>query len=71
MESVRAVIGDQNLVSAFWMVIGSVVLSNIGLLVGAAVSHFRKIQKMRKDINEAHRLIRILRNQNNDSNEGE
>lgn len=61
---VRAAIGDENLQKAFWLAIGSLVFSNAGLIIGAVVSHFRKIAKMRSDLNEAFRRIRDLENNN-------
>lgn len=64
MESIRAAIGDQNLQSAFWLMVGSLILSNAGLIVGAIISHIKNVHKMRLDLNEAFRRIRILEKQN-------
>lgn len=60
-ESARAVIGDQNMQMAFWTVIGSLVLSNAGLIAKEILSHFRGLRKMRKDIDSAWIEIRILK----------
>ncbi|KYG70039.1 hypothetical protein AZI85_15210 [Bdellovibrio bacteriovorus] len=61
MEEIRAVIGDQNMQNAFWLVVGSLVLSNAGLIASGVVSHFRKIRKMRRDIDTAWVEIRLLK----------
>lgn len=58
----QASIGEQNMQTAFWAMLGSLVLSNIGLIIGAFFSHIRKFNKMRIDINEAHKKLRELNN---------
>ncbi|MBX2986485.1 MAG: hypothetical protein KF802_01180 [Bdellovibrionaceae bacterium] len=61
MEVIIAEIGQQNIVAAFWIVIGGLLLSNAGLVIQSVVSHFQKINKMRADINEAFKEIRELK----------
>jgi hypothetical protein len=61
MEEMRTAIGDQNMQSAFWFMVGSLIVSNAGLLVGAVVSHFKRLRKMRSDIDAAWIEIRLLK----------
>ncbi len=63
METLRAAIGDENMLRAFWLMAGSLVLSNAGLIVGAIVAHVRKVNKLRTDLNKAFERIRALENQ--------
>lgn len=63
MDVLRAIIGDQNMVTAFWLMIGSLILSNAGLIVHGVISHFKKLNKMRIDINSAHQEIRTIKKQ--------
>ena len=50
---------------AFWLVIGSLVLSNIGLIVNAVYSHIKKVNKLSADVTEAHKKIRSLEKKTN------
>lgn len=51
---------DSQSVTAFWLVIGSLVLSNLGLIINAVYSHFKRINKMSDDLDSAHKKIRVL-----------
>lgn len=70
MENVKALIGEQNFNAAFWTVVGSLVLSNIAFIIKFFLEVYWKNKKMRLDLNEAFRRIRILE-KDKDSNEGE
>lgn len=63
MEAFRAAIGDQNMINAFWLVVGSMAISNIGLIIQAFISYFKKINKAQADIKSAHDKIRELQKQ--------
>ena len=60
MESIRALLGESNLQSAFWFVTGSVVLSNIGLVIGALISRIKKESKFEIDLNVAFKRIKRI-----------
>lgn len=51
---------DNQTMTAFWLVIGSLVLSNVGLIINAVYSHLKKINKMCDDLNAAHKKIKVL-----------
>lgn len=51
---------DNQTMTAFWLVIGSLVLSNVGLIINAVYSHIKKVNKMGDDITSAHKKIRAL-----------
>lgn len=51
---------DNQTMTAFWLVIGSLVLSNVGLIINAVYSHIKKVNKMGDDITSAHKKIRVL-----------
>lgn len=59
-QAIKALVGEQSLQSAFWVMLGSLVLSNAGLIVGAILSHFRRLRRMRTDLNRAFERIRAL-----------
>ncbi|MFN3453527.1 MAG: hypothetical protein ACK41T_01105 [Pseudobdellovibrio sp.] len=63
MIELQEPVGNQAMTSAFWMVIGSLVLSNVGLIINAVYSHLKKINKMSADVNAAHKEIRELKKQ--------
>ena len=52
---------DNQTMTAFWIVMGSLVLSNAGLIFNAVYSHFKRLNKMRVDIDAAHKEIRKLK----------
>lgn len=60
MDAIAAVIGEQNIQTAFWLVVGGLVLSNSGLIFQAVYSHIKKVNKNSVDLNEAFRRIRAL-----------
>lgn len=62
IETKAAFSADQ--VQAVLFVLGSLAISNIASLVGAVWSHFRRIAKMRRDINIAFQKIRALEEEN-------
>ena len=59
---------DQNMISAFWVVVGSLVLSNFGLIASGIHSYYRKQVKLRKDIDSAWVEIRLLKKSINENN---
>lgn len=55
---------DNQTMTAFWLVIGSLVLSNIGLVINAVYSHIKKVNKVCTDMDAAHKKIRYLESKN-------
>ena len=45
---------------AFFWVIMVLVVSNLGTVLGAVVQYFRKMKRLRFDLDQAHQKIRIL-----------
>lgn len=56
---------DNQTMTAFWLVIGSLILSNVGLIINAVYSHLKKINKLCDDVNAAHKKIKVLEQKQN------
>lgn len=61
MESANAVMIDQDLINSFWLVVGYIVISNVGMIIEFCWDRYKRSKKMRADIDQAHKQIRILR----------
>ena len=47
-------------VTAFWVVIGYLIISNVGMIGGGVLAHIRKINRIKSDLDKAFIRIRIL-----------
>lgn len=61
LEAVKSLIGEQNLATAFWVVVGWLVLNNITHVVKGIFETYKWKLKVNKDLNEAFRLIKELK----------
>jgi bacteriorhodopsin len=52
-----------DLVEKFFYVIGFLALTNISTVLGGVFSYFRRIKRMRRDINNAFAMIRTLKDE--------
>jgi hypothetical protein len=52
-----------DLVEKFFYVLAILLLTNITTVLGGVFSHFRRIKRMRRDINNAFAMIRTLKDE--------
>lgn len=50
---------------AFLFVLASLVITNIGGILGAVFEYFRRVRKIRRDVNQAFMRIRALEEKQN------
>ncbi len=51
---------DNGSLTAFWFVMGYLVVSNVGMIAGGVLAHIRKINRIKSDLDKAFIRIRIL-----------